>query len=49
MSLARAFAEIVATVLLGLLCGAAIAIGLIASETARAWVGSLIHLIRYGI
>lgn len=49
MSLARALVEIAATILLGLLCGAAIAIGLIASETARAWIAELIHLIRYGI
>lgn len=49
MKLARALVEIVATVLLGLVCGVAIAIGLVASETARAWVGELIQLIRYGI
>ena len=49
MSLARALVEIAATVLLGLACGAAIAIGLIANETACAWVGELIELIRYGV
>jgi len=49
MRLARALVEIVATILLGLACGMAISVGLVANETARAWVGELLHLIRYGI
>jgi len=49
MRLATALLEIAASILLGLACGVAIAIGLVANETARAWVGELLHLIRYGI
>ena len=42
----RATLELIATVLLGLSLGA---VGMITCETAAAWVGELIHLIRYGI
>jgi hypothetical protein len=45
----RATLELIATVLLGLILGSLFAAGMITSETAAAWVGELIHLIRYGI
>jgi hypothetical protein len=49
MSLRRASLELIATVILGLILGALIAAGLITSETAAAWVGEFIRLIREGI